>query len=50
MKLVINNSLISFEIEETGSDMSLYKGAGFGVVMVDFPWKEKIHISNVNLD
>jgi len=34
-------SLISFEIEETGSDMSLYKGAGFGVVMVDLDWLEK---------
>ncbi|MFM6476410.1 MAG: ABC transporter ATP-binding protein, partial [Dolichospermum sp.] len=34
-------SLISFEIEETGSDMALYKGAGFGVVMVDLDWLEK---------
>jgi lipopolysaccharide transport system ATP-binding protein len=34
-------SLISFEIEETGSDMSAYGGAAFGVVLVDFPWNEK---------
>ena len=34
-------SLISFEIEETGSDMALYKGTGFGVVMVDLDWLEK---------
>jgi len=33
-------SLISFEIEETGSDMATYSGAAFGVVLVDFPWKE----------
>jgi lipopolysaccharide transport system ATP-binding protein len=33
-------SLMSFEIEETGSDMAAYSGSAFGVVLVDFPWKE----------
>jgi lipopolysaccharide transport system ATP-binding protein len=33
-------SLMSFEIEETGSDMATYSGAAFGVVLVNFPWKE----------
>ena len=38
--LSYHQSLLNFEIEETGSGMSLYKGAAFGVVMVNFPWKE----------
>ena len=33
-------SLMSFEIEETGSRMALYKGLEIGVVLVNFPWKE----------
>ena len=33
-------SLVSFEIEETGSSMAVYKGLAHGVVMVNFPWKE----------
>jgi lipopolysaccharide transport system ATP-binding protein len=33
-------SLLTFEIEETGSDMALYKGSAYGVVFVDIPWKE----------
>jgi lipopolysaccharide transport system ATP-binding protein len=33
-------SLLSFEIEETGSKMALYKGLDFGVVFADLPWKE----------
>ena len=33
-------SLMSFEIEETGSNMAAYSGAAFGIVLVDFPWKE----------
>ncbi|MCF4967951.1 ABC transporter ATP-binding protein [Nostoc sp. CMAA1605] len=37
-------SSISFEIEETGSDMSLYKGSAFGVVFLDLNWRED-HIS-----
>ncbi|OBQ09599.1 MAG: ABC transporter ATP-binding protein [Anabaena sp. LE011-02] len=35
-----HQSLMSFEIEETGSHMALYKGLAFGVVLVDFSWKE----------
>ncbi|MBD2178831.1 ABC transporter ATP-binding protein [Pseudanabaena sp. FACHB-1998] len=35
-------SLISFEIEETGSNMSAYKGADIGIVLVDFPWQELV--------
>ncbi len=33
-------SLMSFEIEETGSDMAAYSGAAFGIVLVKFAWKE----------
>ena len=33
-------SLMSFEVEETGSEMSLYSGAAFGVVLVNCSWKE----------
>ncbi len=36
-------SLISFEIEETGSNMAAYNINTFGVVLVDFPWKERIY-------
>jgi lipopolysaccharide transport system ATP-binding protein len=38
--LSVHQSLLSFDIEETGSHMALYKGFPFGVVIVDFPWKE----------
>jgi lipopolysaccharide transport system ATP-binding protein len=38
--LSLQQSLISFEIEETGSNMALYKGLPFGIVLVDFLWKE----------
>ena len=38
--LSLHQSLLSFEIEETGSNMALYKGADYGVVLVNFPWKE----------
>jgi lipopolysaccharide transport system ATP-binding protein len=34
------SSLISFEIEETGSDMAVYSGAAFGLVLVNYSWKE----------
>ncbi|MEH2455810.1 ABC transporter ATP-binding protein [Nostoc sp.] len=33
-------SLMNFEVEETGSRMAQYKGIAIGVVLVDFPWKE----------
>jgi lipopolysaccharide transport system ATP-binding protein len=38
--LTQHNSLASFEIEETGSGMSLYHGLAHGVVIVSIPWKE----------
>ena len=38
--LDLHESLMSFEIEETGSNMALYKGLAFGVVLVNFHWKE----------
>ncbi|MFM6077456.1 MAG: Wzt carbohydrate-binding domain-containing protein, partial [Dolichospermum sp.] len=38
--LCLYESLMSFEIEETGSNMALYKGLAFGLVLVDFRWKE----------
>ena len=33
-------SLVSFEIEETGSEMAFYKNSSYGVVLVNFPWVE----------
>jgi lipopolysaccharide transport system ATP-binding protein len=44
--LSLHQSLMSFEIEETGSHMALYKGSAFGVVLVDFPWTETNLINN----
>jgi lipopolysaccharide transport system ATP-binding protein len=35
-----HHSILSFDIEETGSGMNLYQGKQFGVVLVDFLWKE----------
>ncbi|MBA3921162.1 MAG: ABC transporter ATP-binding protein [Nostocaceae cyanobacterium] len=35
-----HQSIINFEIEETGSEMAIYKGAAFGVVLTKFSWKE----------
>ncbi|MDF5733389.1 MAG: ABC transporter ATP-binding protein [Rhizonema sp. PD38] len=32
--------LMTFDIEETGSNMAVYNGAAFGVVIVDFSWNE----------
>lgn len=40
--LCLHQSPIGFEIEETGSQMSKYKGQDIGVVLVDLPWKESI--------
>jgi lipopolysaccharide transport system ATP-binding protein len=40
--LAVHDSLMSFDIEETGSNMAMYQGAAFGVVLVDFPWQEDI--------
>jgi len=38
--LAYHESLMSFEIEETGSAMALYNNVNYGVVLVNFPWKE----------
>ena len=38
--LCLHQSLMSFEVEETGSNMALYKGYNFGLIFVDFAWKE----------
>lgn len=35
-----HQSLVSFEIEETGSGMASYKGLSHGVVLVNLPWDE----------
>ncbi len=32
--------LLTFEIEETGSSMALYKGHSYGAVLVDFSWQD----------
>jgi lipopolysaccharide transport system ATP-binding protein len=34
-------SIFNFMIEETGSSMSLYQGAAFGIVFLDPEWKEE---------
>lgn len=39
--LSFHESIITFEIEETGSNMALYKDHNFGVLLVDFPWQEQ---------
>ncbi|MEO1377677.1 MAG: ABC transporter ATP-binding protein [Cyanobacteria bacterium J06635_10] len=36
-----HKSLITFEIEETGSHMSMYKDNDFGVVLANILWEEK---------
>jgi lipopolysaccharide transport system ATP-binding protein len=36
-----HQSLITFEIEETGSHMAVYKGHAFGVIFANISWKEK---------
>ena len=38
--LSMHESLMSFVIEETGSNMAAYQGTSFGVVLVDYPWRE----------
>ncbi len=40
--LAQHNSLASFEIAETGSGMSPYRGLAHGVVIVNIPWQEII--------
>jgi lipopolysaccharide transport system ATP-binding protein len=35
-----HQSLLSFQVEETGSGMALYRGSAYGVVLVNIPWKE----------
>jgi lipopolysaccharide transport system ATP-binding protein len=35
-----HQSILTFEIDETGSNMSLYNGSAYGVVMIDIPWKQ----------
>ena len=38
--LSVHESLMSFEVEETGSNMALYQGSAFGVVLVNCTWKD----------
>jgi len=40
---VISNhqSIASFEVEETGSNMLAYKGLDHGVVIMNIPWEER---------
>jgi len=44
--LSLHESLIIFEIEETGSRMYQYKGVDIGVVLVEFPWTETKLVNN----
>ncbi len=32
--------IIMFDIEETGSDMAIYHGKSYGVILVNIPWEE----------
>jgi hypothetical protein len=36
-----HQSIASFEVEETGSNMLAYKGLDHGVVILNIPWEEK---------
>ncbi|BCL35203.1 ABC transporter ATP-binding protein [Nostoc sp. MS1] len=38
--LAHHQSVISFEIEETGSHLAIYRGSDCGMIFVDFPWQE----------
>ncbi|MBD2017958.1 ABC transporter ATP-binding protein [Microcoleus sp. FACHB-53] len=38
--LTHHSSIVSFQIEETGSNMALYKGQAHGVVLLNLPWVE----------
>ncbi len=38
--LTQHRSILSFDIEETGSNMALYKGQAHGVVLVNLTWKQ----------
>jgi lipopolysaccharide transport system ATP-binding protein len=41
-------SLLTFEVDETGSGMSVYHGAAYGVIMVNLPWKALTNSSSMD--
>jgi lipopolysaccharide transport system ATP-binding protein len=43
-----HESLLTFQLEETGSGMALYNGLAYGVVLVDLPWTERINRVTIN--
>ncbi|MBC7881208.1 MAG: ABC transporter ATP-binding protein [Anaerolineae bacterium] len=45
--LAHHQSILSFEIEETGSPRAMYHGQAYGKVLVDFPWREQITSSRI---
>lgn len=40
--LSLHDSVITFEVAETGSNKAIYRDSSHGVVLVDFPWKNHI--------
>ena len=43
--LSVYESLLTFEIEETGTNMASYKGTSYGVVFVNLQWKNLTYFS-----
>jgi lipopolysaccharide transport system ATP-binding protein len=41
----VHESLMSFDVEETGSEMASYAGAAFGVVLMNCAWKESTFVT-----
>jgi lipopolysaccharide transport system ATP-binding protein len=44
--IAIHENLLSFEVVEMGSKMSIYQGQNIGVVLVDLPWKETLIVDS----
>jgi len=36
-----HQSLLGFEVEETGSTMAMYQGSSYGIIMIHIPWKQQ---------
>jgi lipopolysaccharide transport system ATP-binding protein len=48
--LCLHQSIVSFEVEETGSKMSKYKGLDIGAVLIDLPWEESVSSSKKSIN
>ena len=42
--IAIHENLLSFEVVEMGSKMSIYQGQNIGIVLVNLPWKETLFV------